>query len=236
MRDAQRGQFNAAFVLHQRPYRDTSRIVEIFSAEFGRLALVARGVRGRRGPLASLLQPFRPLLMSWSGRGEMKTLNKAEAAGLPSQLEGVNLYCGFYANELMLRLIARHDPHPELFAVYQATLDMLSEGGDVSRPLRLFEKRLLDALGYGLSLAATHDGEQIRPKENYRYAIEKGAELVVSEEAGTYSGRGLISLASEALDDPDSLREARRLLRVALDYYLGDKPLKSRQIMYSMRP
>lgn len=236
MTDAKRGQLNAAFVLHHRPYRDTSRILDILSAEYGRLAIVARGVRGRRGPLASVLQPFTPLLVSWSGRGEMKTLNQAEAVGPALTLTGVNLYCAYYVNELILRLLGRSDPHPELFAHYQETLTGLSGDADPARPLRLFEKRLLEALGYGLDLRSTRDGKPISADGSYRYRIEKGAEPVVAEEAGTYSGQGLLSLRDERLDDPDSLLEARRLLRTALDYYLGDKPLKSRQIMYSMRP
>ncbi len=230
-----RGQLNAAFVLHQRPYRDSSRIADLLTAEFGRVALVARGIRSRRGGQGALLQPFRPLLISWSGRSEMKTLNSIEPSGEPFALKGAALFSGYYLNELMLRLIQKHDPHPELFAIYHATLESLSEGENQSRALRIFEKRLLECLGYGLNLGLTaDDSHKVDAGRHYTYQIERGPELSVEENSASYAGHSLLSLASEDLTDERSLKDARRLLRKTLDYYLGDKPLKSRQILYSM--
>jgi DNA repair protein RecO (recombination protein O) len=230
-----RGQLNAAFVLHQRPYRDSSRIADLLTAEFGRVALVARGIRSRRGGQAALLQPFRPLLVSWSGRSELKTLNSVEPSGEAIELKGSVLLSGFYLNELLLRLTQKHDPHPELFAVYQATLKRLNQGENPSRALRIFEKRLLECLGYGLNLELTAgDNHKVDASRHYTYQVERGAELSVEENTASYDGRSLLSLASEDLADERSLQDARRLLRNTLDYYLGDKPLKSRQILYSM--
>lgn len=235
MDTGRRGQLYAAFVLHQRPYRDTSRIVDLLSAEFGRVALVAKGVRSRRGSQAALLQPFRPLLVAWSGRGEMKTLNSVEPSGEAFGLKGAVLFSGYYLNELLLRLTRKHDPYPELFAVYHATLERLNQGENQSRALRIFEKRLLECLGYGLNLQSTAgDSRQVDAGCHYTYRIERGPELQAAESAASYAGRSLLSLASEDLGDENSLQDARRLLRENLDYYLGDKPLKSRQILYSM--
>lgn len=236
MSDARRGQLYAAFVLHQRPYRDSSRIVDLLTAEFGRVSLVARGIRSRRGSQGALLQPFRPLLVAWSGRSEMKTLNSVEPSGESFALSGTVLLSGYYLNELLLRLTRKHDPHPELFAVYHATLELLHRGENQSRALRIFEKRLLEYLGYGLNLELTADDSQrVDAGRRYTYQVERGPQLSVAENAASYAGRSLLSLACEDLTDERSLQDARRLLRHTLDFYLGDKPLKSRQILYSMR-
>ncbi|GBF30864.1 DNA repair protein RecO [bacterium MnTg04] len=231
-----RGQLHAAFVLHQRPYRDSSRIADLLTAEFGRVTVVARGIRSRRGGQGALLQPFRPLLVSWSGRSEMKTLNTVEASGEPFALTGSVLFSGFYLNELLLRLTHKNDPHPELFAVYHATLERLDQSENQPRALRIFEKRLLECLGYGLNLAQTAgDGQPVDASRHYTYQVERGPQLSVAENSASYAGRSLLSLAGEDLTDARSLQDARRLLRHTLDFYLGDKPLKSRQILYSMR-
>ena len=147
-----------AYVLHHHPYRDSSALVEIFSEHHGRVGLVARGVRGRRNPRQALLQPFTPLLLSWSGRGELMTLVDVEAEAPNAMLQGMVLMSGFYVNELLLRLLRRHDPHPQLFLYYDQLLQRLArlEGDnppELAIALRLFEKVLLDEIGYGLVLA-----------------------------------------------------------------------------------
>jgi len=175
------------------------------------------------------------LLVSWSGRGEMKTMNSIEPAGKAIAMQGATLFSGFYLNELLLRLTQKNDPHPELFALYQATLERIGEAGDLSRSLRIFEKRLLDCLGYGLNLEVTAGGNlKVNGDDRYTYQIESGPQLAVEEGEASYEGESLLSLAREDLGDDRSLRDARRLLRRTLDFYLGDKPLKSRQILYSM--
>src|ERR1700675_5081227 len=144
-----------AFVLHAHPYRETSLIVEAFTADYGRVALVARGAKRPRSELRGVLQAFQPLTLSWAGGGELKTLIRAEwRSGLPL-VSGSALLCGFYLNELLLKLLPREDAHPQLFNDYQDALARLAAGADQATVLRRFELRLLAELGYALPL--THD-------------------------------------------------------------------------------
>src|SRR5512140_3502092 len=139
-----------AYILHHRPYRDTSRILDVITREHGRLTLFARGVRGPKAKLASVLQPFQLLLLSWSGRGEAAQLTGAELADSHPPLPAASLMGSFYLNELLMKLTTRHDPQPALFDHYHATVAALRGGVPLEPSLRIFEKRLLDCLGYGL--------------------------------------------------------------------------------------
>lgn len=168
------------FVLHRRDYRNTSLLIEVFTADEGKLACVAKGAKSAprgRSALAALLQPFQPLWLSWVGRGEVKTLTRAEAAAPSIALGAERLYCGFYLNELLLRLIGREDPHEALFVFYQQALaDLATEPLDAV--LRRFELRLLEELGYALDLRLDRQGKPIDPVRDYRYASERGLDLV----------------------------------------------------------
>jgi DNA repair protein RecO (recombination protein O) len=167
-----------AFVLHHRPYRDTSRILELFTRDYGRVCVFARGARGGRtkaGSLLSVLQPFNPLLISWSGRGEAGQLTAAEFDGGFSALPPDRVVSGYYLNELLLKLFARHDSHPDVFALYASTVERLKLSSEPLRPLRIFEKRLLEALGYGLALDSEANGEPLDPAVAYHYRLEYGA-------------------------------------------------------------
>ena len=228
-----------AYVLHHHPYRDTSALVEIFSEHHGRVGLVARGVRGQRSRRQALLQPFTPLLVSWSGRGELMTLVDVEAEAPNAMLQGTVLMSGFYVNELLLRLLRRHDPHPQLFIYYDQLLQRLSRlGGD--RPpelpvaLRLFEKLLLDEIGYGLALEVDCRGEALDADTSYRYSTEQGPIPVSPTEPEAIPGRALLALAAGELDG-EAARVVRPLLRRALDQQLGAAPLKSRQMLLEMQ-
>jgi DNA repair protein RecO (recombination protein O) len=238
--DARRIQLQPAFVLHHRPYRDTSRILELFTRDHGRVSVFARGARGGSksgSSLLPILQPFNRLLISWSGRGEAGQLTGAEFDGAMTPLPPDRLVHGFYLNELLLKLFARHDSHPEVFALYARTLDDLKRE-DAIRPLRLFEKRLLDALGYGLALERdAHDGRQIEPGAHYHYRLEHGPVRVegASESSVAYSGATLLSLAREELADAAVCADARKLLRAALDRCLDGRELRSRQVMLALR-
>ena len=233
-------QLQPSFVLHHRPYRDTSRILELFTRDHGRVSVFARGARGggkSGSSMISILQPFNRLLLSWSGRGEAGQLTGAEFDGAMTPLPPDRLVHGFYLNELLLKLFARHDSHPEVFAMYAATLDDLKHH-DPIRPLRLFEKRLLEALGYGLALERdVHDGMQIEPRASYHYRLEQGPVRVdaVADNAAVYSGATLLSLAREELSDAAVCSDARRLLRAALDRCLDGRELRSRQVMLALR-
>ncbi|MBI3772680.1 MAG: DNA repair protein RecO [Gammaproteobacteria bacterium] len=228
------------YILHRRPYRDTSHILDVFTEEHGRLGLVARGGRGRR-EWQGLLQPFVPLLLSWSGRGELATLTAIESAGAAHSLAGTPLLCGFYLNELLLRLLQRFDPHAQLFNVYATTLSVLARvnenPGEIEWGLRIFERDLLQELGYGLVL--DHDvetGDPIQETETYRYVLGHGpvwceSDLVEHAADAMLHGHSLLALHQGQCHDPGSLREVKRLMRAAIDQQLAGRPLHSRRLL-----
>jgi DNA repair protein RecO (recombination protein O) len=233
-----------AYVLHQRPYRDSGRILEMFTRDHGRLTLFARGVArtaGRSTKSASLLpvlQPFNPLLVSWSGRGEAGQLTAAELDGPFVALPPQQLLSACYLNELLLNLLARHDEHLQVFGWYVQTLSVLKTDIQVLRPLRLFEKRLLEAIGYGLLLEYESGGDTpIQAGQSYLYRLDHGPQRVVGVADGgnVYSGASLLSLAREELADAPSCADARRLLRAALERCLEGRELKTRQVMLALR-
>jgi DNA repair protein RecO (recombination protein O) len=216
-----------AYVLHAREYRDTSRILDVFSARHGRITLFARGARGPKSRLASLLMPFQPLLVSWVGRGDAAQLTGAEAAGELLRLPPRQVMSGFYLNELLIHLTTRHDPQPQLFADYAEALQRLGTGGAPERTLRVFEKRLLASLGYGLESAI--DGASY-----YQFRVGEGLHEVRDDAPGAYSGRCLRALQDETLDDDETLDVARRVLRQALDHCLEGRELRTRSVARSM--
>ncbi|HMN44826.1 MAG TPA: DNA repair protein RecO [Povalibacter sp.] len=233
-------QLQPAYVLHHRPYRDTSRILELFTRDHGRVTVFARGARGssKKGASSmSMLQPFNRLLVSWSAGAEAGTLTAVEFDGTYRLLQADRLVSGYYLNELLLKLFARHDAHADVFALYAHTLEVLKASGSPLAPLRVFEKRLLEALGYGLPL--THDvaGVPIDADRAYRYRFEQGAIAAsdVAEGPSIYSGAVLLALAAEALDDAQLCQAIRPLLRGALDRVLEGRELKSRQVMMELR-
>ncbi len=226
------GRLQRAFILHRRNYSDTSLLLEIFAAEQGRLPLLAKGARRGRAPQAALLQPFHPLWLAWSGRGEVRTLTGAEAAGRPIALSGTALYCGLYVNELVMRLIGRSDPHEELFVSYQVALARLGGVGSFDDTLRQFELRLLQEIGYQIVLDREADsGRPVRPDGRYVYVAQHGMVPSVSADgADGVQGETLCRLASGESLVGAHAREARTLMRKVLAPYLGERPLKSREL------
>ncbi len=232
-----RVQLQPAFILHQRPYRDTSLLLEVFSAEQGRLSLVAKGVRrrARGGSSSALLQPFIPLLLSFSGRQELKTLTQVEVAGSATRLRGEALYSAMYLNELLMRLLHRHDPHPALFAAYASALAELAEGVVLDRVLRAFELGLLDELGYSFSLDADgRDGSPLREDAWYLFDPDLGLVTAPAGAAPVYPGVDLLAIGRGEFGGPAG-RTAKRLLRQALAVHLGPEPLKSRELFRGFR-
>ncbi len=216
------------FILHRYNYSETSLLLEAFARDFGRVGLIAKGARRANSEQRGLLNPFQPLLLDWTGRGELATLMRAEAEQLAIPLQGKALYCGFYLNELLLRLLVRHDPHEDLFTWYQQALKRLQDAAGIEATLRVFEKRLLQAIGYGLVLDRSRDGEPIDAERLYIYVPERGAvpaDKCGLEEGVAVHGAALHGLHAEDLRDEALLRESKMLLRSVLAQYIGDKPL-----------
>ncbi len=237
-----RVQLQPAYVLHHRPYRDTSRILELFTRDHGRLTVFARGARGGKklaGSLASVLQPFHRVLVSYGGRGEAGQLTGAEFDGALCELPSARMLSGFYLNELLMRLFERHDTHADVFDLYDATLmQLMSNECDESRVLRVFEKRLLDMIGYGLLLdREAHSGAAVEGDSLYRYIPERGVTRIdgVAEGPMIFSGASLLALSCENLANHAARTDARRLLRAALDQYLSGRELRSREVLGALR-
>jgi DNA repair protein RecO (recombination protein O) len=227
MQPRERITLEPAYILHSREYRDTSRILDVFTARHGRLTLFARGARGPKSKLASLLMPFRSLLVSWSGRGDAAQLTGAEPRGEAMPLPARQVLSGFYLNELIIALTTRHDPQPQLFEDYALALQQLAADTAAEPVLRVFEKRLLTILGYGLEFP-------VEARMFYRYRVGEGLAEVREESPGAYSGRCLLALQEENLRDAESLDVARRLLRQALDHCLEGRELRTRTVARSM--
>lgn len=223
----------AHFVLHARPYADTSLLLELLSFEGARYPAIAKGAKSGRGTGAALLQPFRPLLLELRGRGEVRSLGKLEAGGSVYSLSGDALYCGLYVNELLMRLLGRNVPHEGLFALYCDILACLAGGRGIQQGLRRFELGLLHHLGYGLLLdQEAETGIPVQPERRYRYRIEAGPEPAeaTAAEAETLAGSTLLALSKGAALSPQGLAEARWLMRRVLDHYLEGRPLRSREL------
>ncbi len=222
-----------AFVLHQREFRESSAIVEVFSARHGRVAVVAKGVKAAKSPYRNLLRLFQPILIGWSGRGELRTLTAAESGGTAIDLGGRRLILGFYINELLLRLLPKEDPHPNLFARYARTLQAIERVDIEECPLRYFEKHLLHELGYGLILDKEADsGQPIVSGTLYNYRREFGPSKASAraEDSVPIHGQTLIGLSQEDLAGAGARKEAKVLMRFLLLPLLGDKPLHSRKL------
>lgn len=228
-----RVELEEAFILHQRPYRESSLLVEAFSLTYGRVALIARGARRPKSRLRSALKPFQPLLISWTGRRELMNLTGAENNGLVTTVYGEALLCAIYVNELILRLVQRHDTHPTLFRDYASVLQALPEKENRQSKLRIFEKRLLDAIGYGLLLDQEGmSGKSIDPSKTYYYRMELGAvpSRCAGDDVVRVSGKSLIALSNERLSEPVQLQEVKRLMRLAVDHCLDHRPILSRSL------
>ena len=239
----QRHDDEPAFVLHAYPYRETSLIVEAFTEAHGRIALVARGAKRPRSELRGLLQGFQPLLLSWSGAGELKTLQRAEWRGGLARVGGSALVCGFYLNELLMKLLPREDPHPRLYAVYAVALQELAGRAEQAAVLRRFEVELLAELGYALPLAREADtGAAVDPQARYHYAFDKGPRRAAGafaaeprRHAPLVRGATLIALAQQRFPDAETAAEAKRLMRDILDHYLEARGVESRRVVRDLQ-
>jgi DNA repair protein RecO (recombination protein O) len=226
-----------AYILHHRPFRDTSQLLDVLSLEHGKLALVARGSRGPRSRLRGVLRPFMPLSLSWVQRSDLGTLTGAEVRGAPLSLDGDALLAGYYVNELLISFLHRHDPQPGIFRAYAETVQNLAASGEVAACLRHFEIDLLRRLGYALNLE--HDspgGRALVADRHYEYRFERGAVAVERSEGRlVFTGAVLEAIDAGRFDEPDVLRAASRLLREAITFHLDGRELKSRKVLVDLR-
>ena len=209
------------FVLHRRPYSESSLILDVFSEEFGRVTLMSKGARSKRSNLKGSLQPFTPLLLKWSGNGSMKTLRQAEPISLGLPLFGINLYSAMYVNELIGRVLMAEVPMPALFHDYLNVLTELAQCDNPEPALRRFELAMLSALGYGVDfLNCAGSGEPIDPTMTYRYREQKGFIASVRHDHLTFVGDELIAISERRFTTKEQLKAAKRFTRIALKPYL----------------
>ena len=226
-----------AFVLHTRPWRETSLLVEVLTAQHGRIGLVARGVLGpRRQVLRAALQPLQWIRFDAVQKGEMATLSTAEAVDAAPRLIGDAALAGFYLNELTLRLAPRHDPQPDLFAAYARVRERLRAGEPLSWTLRRYERDLLAALGLGFDWHLDGDGQRIDPAARYRLDPEHGPRRLLidrghAERSDAPSGRALLALAADEAPPAEDLAALRRAMRRVLEHHLGPRGLTSWQML-----
>lgn len=222
-----------SFILHQRPYRETSLLLDVFSRDHGRLRLVAKGARKSKKNPPALFQTHRSLYISWSGKGELGTLTEIESNGPAYNLNGNIIMAVFYLNELLVRLLHSHEPHPELFDAYIRALTRLEHGESESIALRYFERQLLESIGYGLVLDHDIDtGLELDATRQYFYVINHGPMLhkPANQRSVEISGASLLALLQEDIEDHRQCGGLKELMRTTLTGYLGEKPLQSREL------
>ncbi|MFC3551259.1 DNA repair protein RecO [Lysobacter cavernae] len=226
-----------AFVLHTRPWRETSLLVEVLSAEHGRIGLIARGVQGaKKQALRAALQPLQSIRFDAVQLGELARLTVAEALDVAPRLGGEALLAGFYLNELTLRLAPRQDPSPDLYLAYARARARLGGDDPLGWTLRRYERDLLEAIGFGFDWAHDGDGADIDPAARYRLDPEHGPRRLLSDRghgdrSSAATGRALLSLATDRLPEADDLSSLRRAMRGVLAHYLGPRGLKSWEML-----
>jgi DNA repair protein RecO (recombination protein O) len=234
--DSHRQDNQSVYVLHTYPFKETSLVVELFSKQFGRIAAVAKGARRPHSAMRGMLQSFQMLSGAWSGKNDLKTLHSLDwSAGL-TLIKGEALMCGFYMNELLLRLLPREDAHEILFEYYAKTMQTLSNGVDFATTLRRFELKLLQELGYAVPLLIDENALEIVPENTYRYEAEYGAsELKATKNGVQLSGKTLLDMAQDDYADSTTQSQSKQLMRYLLAHYLGDKPLHTRQLLIDLQ-
>lgn len=244
------GEVDRAFVLHTYPYRETSLIVEAFTARHGRVALVAKGAKRPQGAMRGLLNPFQGLALNWFGKSEMKTLKSVDHERIIPQLQGAGLLSAFYMNELLLKLTQREDPHDALFTAYDDAVNALAclprdAAGvrGIAAVLRRFEVVLLQELGYALQLAVEADSHApLDPHREYLYLLERGPVPVsrAQREAAhgdvlQLSGKTLVDMGNDDYRDPQTQVQSKQLMRRMINHLLGDKVLHTRNLIRELK-
>ena len=223
------------FILQTRPYTESSLLLEVFTREHGCLSLLAKGVRRLKSPLRAALLPFRPLLLGW-GRGRLPVLTAAETGAPLGDWRALDWVCACYVNELVMGFLPRADPHAALYDAYAETIQRLRHTA-AQAALRIFEKRLLEEIGFGLLLdKEAHGGPAIDPLADYRYHLLQGPlPAAGSDEGLAISGRSLLALHQEQLEDAAVLAETRALTTWAVHYHWPKSSLRSREVLHALR-
>jgi DNA repair protein RecO (recombination protein O) len=225
-----------AFVLHSYPYKETSLIIDLFTREHGRIALIGKGAKRPHSKLRGVLQTFQPLSAGWTGKSELRILTDAEWVGGMLPLDGNSLLCGFYLNELLLKLLARDDAHPLLFDYYVAALNQLAHREPVPVVLRKFELALLKQTGVAADLThCTGSGGPVTPDTLYVVDPEHGPRPArASDTWPRVAGKTLLDMEREDYADGATLAQSKQLMRFLLAHHLGGAPLNTRQILIDL--
>lgn len=227
------------YVLHTYPFKETSLVVELFTRDFGRVAAVAKGARRPRSAMRGMVQSFQPLLAAWSGKMELRNLHSLEWGEGLLLLQGEALICGFYLNELLLRLLPREDAHETLFDYYGQALRTLAQGKELATTLRRFELKLLQEMGYAVPMQRDEHEAPIEAGRTYCYIAERGAcsqsAQGVQQNGLQLSGKTLLDMAQDDYSDPQTQQQSKQLMRALLAHYLGDKPLHTRQLLIDLQ-
>ncbi|MBL6689219.1 MAG: DNA repair protein RecO [Pseudomonadales bacterium] len=231
--NSNRGVLEPAYILHSRDYRDTSLIIDVLTRDFGRYSLVVRGARSSKSKIRGRLQPFTPLLVGSTGRGELKTATTIDFPGAAWRLQGQNLMLGLYVNELLYRLLGKFDPVPEIYESYEDLLQALQSAAGGVLSIRLFELTLLEALGYGISFEYdAGNGERVTERFRYRFIVQEGFRKTAADDHETFTGAELLSIAARELEHVSDAK-LKQVTRSSLGVLLGEKPLKSRSLFRS---
>ncbi|VAW93543.1 DNA recombination and repair protein RecO [hydrothermal vent metagenome] len=234
MTEKSRYTLHDAFILHSRSFKESSLILELFTRDFGRVSVIAKGVKKRKQSLFGILQPFTPILVSWVGKGELRTLTGVELNGTFKYLYGTNLLCGYYLSELVLRFLQKEDPYQELYNAYADVITKLKLSTKIEPVLRRFECVLFQELGYGLNLTIDYNtGNEVDASKMYYFEVEQGPVLdATSNNNVQVAGQTLLSLESLNFVDKTTLTESKKLMRYIINYYLAGKPLKTHQLKW----
>ena len=224
-----------AFLLHSIPYRETSLIVDLFTREHGRIAAVAKGARRRQSALRSVLMSFQPIRVVLAGRNELRILIGAEWSGGLLAPDGDALICGFYMNELLIKLLAREDPHPQLFDAYSEALRSFSSGSGLDATLRIFEWQLLRETGYAPDLRHDAEGALIDASHSYRWTPNAGFMVSEPDESSAVSGATLTDIHTGQFQTAQARYQAKALTRTIISHHLNGAPIHSRQILIDLQ-
>jgi DNA repair protein RecO (recombination protein O) len=220
-----------AFVLHTRAYSESSLLVDLFVEEVGKVTILAKGARRKRSALKGILQPFTPLIVLYSGQGEIKTLRQVEAISLTLPLVSVFLYSAFYLNELLHRVLVAESEVSTLFDDYLVSIQQLAQQVPAENVLRTFELALLENLGYRVDFFhCSATGEDVVASMHYQYLSEKGFISSLLKNSTSFTGEQVLALGNRQFDNIETLKAAKRFTRMALRPYVGSKPFKSREL------